>query len=71
MAREGTGGAIMTRAQRRRHAWLWIALGPALLLALAAALSGRPPVPVTINLPIVAMDPAEMGDAATSAEGAP
>ncbi len=36
----------MTRSQRRRHAQLWLALGPLILLGLLVALAARPPAPL-------------------------
>lgn len=35
----------MTRVQRRAHRWIWIAMGPALAVGLAAALMARGPRP--------------------------
>jgi hypothetical protein len=33
----------MTRSQRQRHFWLWLALTPLLAAGLALALASRPP----------------------------
>lgn len=34
----------MTRSQRRWHTWLWLALGPLIVIGLLTALSARPPI---------------------------
>lgn len=35
----------MTHGQRRAHAWIWIVLGPLLLIVLIGALCSRSPLP--------------------------
>jgi hypothetical protein len=36
----------MIRSQRRRHLWIWLILGPLILLGFALGLSARRPAPV-------------------------
>lgn len=56
----------MTRAQRRRHARLWIVLGPLMLGGLLAALARRPAVPIQSSATTTTASPAE-----PSVEGRP
>lgn len=43
----------MTRSQRRWHIWLWLALGPLIVVGLLTALSARPPIATQSQVPSI------------------